>query len=214
VSVPLRILVVDDHATFRFGLNALLSSAPGLKVVGEAGSGTHAVAAAATLRPDVVVMDLNMPGLGGVEATRRIVHAQPGIGVLVLTMFDDEDHLFAAMRAGARGYILKTARQEEIVRAVQAVGEGEIIFGQPVAARVLAFLAAASPSRTEGLAQLTTREREVLSLMARGEGNAAVARILVVSPKTVRNHVTSIFRKLGVTDREEAIMHAHKAGLG
>jgi DNA-binding NarL/FixJ family response regulator len=213
VSVSLRILIVDDHATFRFGLNALLNSAPGVKVVGEASAGTHAVAAAATLRPDVVVMDLHMPGLGGVEATRRIVGAQPDIGVLVLTMFDDEDHLFAAIRAGARGYILKTARQEEIVRAVYAVGEGGIVFGQSVAARVLAFFATASPRQSEGLAQLTGREREVLSLMARGEGNAAVARILVVSPKTVRNHVTSIFRKLGVTSRDEAIMYAREAGL-
>jgi DNA-binding NarL/FixJ family response regulator len=214
MSAPIRILIVDDHSMFRLGLSALLNSVPGLEVVGEAATGTHAVTAAATLRPNVVAMDLNLPGLSGADATQRIVRAQQDVGVLVLTMFDDGDHVFAAMRAGARGYILKTARQDEIVRAVQAVGEGEIIFGRPVASQVLAFFATAPQPWGERLAQLTAREREVLSLIARGEGNTAIARTLVVSSKTVRNHISSIFRKLEVTDREQAITRAHEAGLG
>lgn len=210
--MPRRILIVDDHATFRLGLTALLNSEPGLQVVGEAATGTQAVAAVSVLRPDVVVMDLNMPGLGGIEATQRIVRQQPDVGVLVLTMFDDE-HVFSAMRAGARGYILKTAQHEEIVRAVRAVADGGVIFGQPVANQVITFFAATPPPRAERLVQLTAREREVLTLMVRGESNAAIARILVVSPKTVRNHITSIFRKLDVTDREQAILRAHESGL-
>jgi DNA-binding NarL/FixJ family response regulator len=205
---------VDDHSTFRLGLTALLNSVPGLRVVGEAATGTEAVSAATTLGPDVVVMDLNMPALNGIEATERIVRAQRNVGVLVLTMFDDEAHVLAAIRAGARGYILKTARQEEIVRAVHAVGDGEVIFGKPVAVHVRAFFASGAQPRGDGLPELTAREREVLALMVSGEGNAAIAQILVVSPKTVRNHVTSIFRKLGVTSRDEAIMYAREAGLG
>jgi DNA-binding NarL/FixJ family response regulator len=211
MPAPRRILIVDDHSTFRLGLTALLNSEPGLQVVGEAATGTQAVAAVAALRPDVVVMDLNMPGLGGIEATQRIVQQQPNVGVLVLTMFDDE-HVFAAMRAGARGYILKTAQHAEIVRAVRAVGDGEVIFGQPVADQVRTFFATAPQPHGE-LVELTAREREVLTLMVRGESNAAIARILVVSPKTVRNHITSIFRKLDVADREQAILRAHESGL-
>jgi DNA-binding NarL/FixJ family response regulator len=209
---PCRVLIVDDHATFRLGLGALLNSEPGLKVVGEAATGAQAVAAVSTLHPDVVVMDLNMPELGGIEATRRIVRQQPDIGVLVLTMFDDE-HVFAAIQAGARGYILKTAQHEEIVRAVRAVGDGEVIFGQPVANQVITFFAAVPPPQADRLVQLTAREREVLTLMVHGESNAAIARQLVVSPKTVRNHITSIFRKLNVTDRAQAILRARESGL-
>ena len=212
MTKPRRILIVDDHATFRFGLSALLSSEPGLQVVGEAATGAQAVAAVSALRPDVVVMDLNMPDIGGIEATRRIMRQQPDVGVLVLTMFDDE-HVFAAMRAGARGYVLKTAQHEEIVRAVRAVGDGEVIFGQPVANQVITFFATAPPPRADRLVQLTAREREVLTLMARGETNAAIARHLVVSPKTVRNHITNIFHKLDVKDREQAILRAHESGL-
>jgi DNA-binding NarL/FixJ family response regulator len=214
VPPPRRVLIVDDHSTFRLGLSALLTSVPGLTVVGEAANGVEAVAAASSLGPDVVVMDLNMPGLSGVEATERIVRTRRDTGVLVLTMFDDEAHVFAAMRAGARGYILKTARQEEIVRAVHAVADGEVIFGQPVAAHVRAFFANGAAQHGGTLPQLTSREREVLALMVRGEGNAAIAHILVVSPKTVRNHITSIFHKLEVADREQAIARAHEAGLG
>lgn len=209
-----RILIVDDHSTFRLGLSALLNSEPGFTVVGEAATGSEAVAAAAVLWPDVIVMDLNMPDLDGTRATEQIVRAQPETGVLVLTMFDDEAHLIAAVRAGARGYLLKTARQEEIVRAVHAVGAGEVIFGWPFASRVRAVFTAAPAHATHaGVFALTAREREVLALIARGAGNAEIAQLLVVSPKTVRNYVTSIFRKLDVTGRDQAVERAHAAGL-
>lgn len=209
-----RILIADDHSTFRLGLRALLSSEPGLTVVGEAATGMEAVTAAVSLRPDVIVMDLNMPELDGVAATEQIVRAQPGTGVLVLSMFDDEPHLVAAVRAGARGYLLKTARHEEIVRAVHAVGDGEVIFGRPLAPRVHAvFAGLPEHAGHDGAFALTAREREVLVLIADGAGNAEIARILVVSPKTVRNYVTSIFHKLAVTGREEAVKRARAAGL-
>ncbi|HEV2778475.1 MAG TPA: response regulator transcription factor [Actinophytocola sp.] len=207
-------LIVDDHSTFRLGLSALLSSVPGLEVAGEAATGAEAVAAAATLEPDVVVMDLSLPDLGGVEATERIVRARPGVGVLVLTMFDDDEHVLAALRAGARGYILKTTGPDGIVRAVQAVGNGEVIFGQPVASHVPTIFADVPAHSDESMSRLTGREREVLALMVRGASNAAIADILVVSPKTVRNHITSIFRKLDVTDRKQAVKRARAAGLG
>ncbi|WP_326916136.1 response regulator transcription factor [Actinophytocola sp.] len=214
MPVVRRILIVDDHSTFRLGLSALLSSVPGLEVAGEAATGAEAVAAAATLEPDVVVMDLSLPDLGGVEATERIVRARPGVGVLVLTMFDDDEHVLAALRAGARGYILKTTGPDGIVRAVQAVGNGEVIFGQPVASHVPTIFADVPAHSDESMSRLTGREREVLALMVRGASNAAIADILVVSPKTVRNHITSIFRKLDVTDRKQAVKRARAAGLG
>lgn len=209
-----RVLIVDDHSTFRLGLCALLGSEPGITVVGEAASGPEAVAAAAALRPDVIVMDLSLPGIDGIQATEQILRGLPDTGVLVLTMFEDDGHLAAAIRAGARGYLLKTARHQEIVRAVHAVGDGEVIFGQRLARRVLAIFA--DPCAHEAhtaLLQLTAREREVLSLIVRGEGNPAIARILVVSPKTVRNYVTSIFRKLDVSTRDQAVKRARDAGL-
>ncbi|WP_026423238.1 response regulator [Actinokineospora inagensis] len=206
-----RVLIVDDHATFRLGLAALLDTVPGLTVVGEADCGTAAVAAAGRLGPDVVVMDLHMSDLDGVTATERITRDHPGTAVLVLTMDDEDETVSAAVRAGASGYLLKTARHEEIVRAIHAVADGEIIFGHPVAAKVRAVFAQ-DPSPT-GLSTLTAREREVLTMIVRGDGNAAIARTLVVSPKTVRNHITRIFRKLEVADRGEAIRLAKGGGL-
>lgn len=215
MSVPaLRALVVDDHPLFRYGLLATLTDAPGLEVVGEASGGTAAVAMAAALRPDVVVMDLNMPDLGGVEATRRIVAHDPAVRVLVLTMFDDDESVFAALRAGALGYLLKAARPQQIVRAVRAVGEGEAIFSPGIAARLLAYFGNAPPEPVEAFPELTAREREVLRLMADGRGNAAIANRLVLSPKTVRNHVSHIVRKLHVADRSQAVSRARRAGLG
>jgi DNA-binding NarL/FixJ family response regulator len=208
-----RILIVDDHSTFRLGLSALLNSVPEFTVVGEAATGTEAIAAVARLGPDVVVMDLNMPDLDGVEATERIVRASKHINVLMLTMFDDEEHVLSAIQAGALGYVLKTARQEDILRAVHAVAEGEVIFGQPVAAQVRDIFADVPARRHDEIPRLTAREREVLSLLVTGESNAAMARILVVSPKTVRNHITNIFRKLGVVDREHAVERAREAGM-
>lgn len=210
----LRVLVVDDHPLFRYGLAAALTAAPDTEVVGEASGGTAAVSMAAALQPDVVVMDLNMPDLGGVEATRRIVARDPGVRVLVLTMFDDDESVFAAMRAGALGYLLKASRPPQIVRAVRSVGEGEAIFSPAIAVRLLAYFAAAPRERVEAFPELTVRERDVLRLMAEGRGNTAIARTLVLSPKTVRNHVSNILRKLHVADREQAVSRAKQAGLG
>ncbi|MGM1061255.1 response regulator [Saccharothrix sp. Mg75] len=211
---PLRALVVDDHPLFRYGLATALAGAPGLELVGEAPGGVVAVSMAAALCPDVVVMDLNMPDLGGVEATRRIVAHDAGVRVLVLTMFDDDESVFAAMRAGALGYLLKGSRPQQIVRAVRAVGEGEAIFSPAIAVRLLAYFGSAPAERAEAFPELTSREREVLRLMAGGTGNAAIARLLVLSPKTVRNHVSNILRKLHVADRAQAVSRARQAGLG
>jgi DNA-binding NarL/FixJ family response regulator len=211
----LRVLVADDHPIVRDGLRLLLGSLPDVEVVGEAASGTEAVVAAASLQPDVVVMDLHMPELNGIEATRRLVQAQPSVAVLVLTMFDDDDSVFAAMRAGARGYLLKDADQAEIVRAVRAVASGEAIFGPAIATRVLGYFAAAKPAYViPAFPELTERERQVLELIAQGQSNAEITRRLVVSPKTVRNHISNIFAKLQVADRAQAIVRAREAGLG
>lgn len=210
---PLRVLVVDDHPLFRFGLCSVLNHAENTEVVGEEATGTDAVATAAATRPDVVVMDLHLPDINGVEATRRIIGGDPAVRVLVLTMFDDNDSVFAAMRAGARGYLLKGAGPEEIVRAVHAVGRGEAIFGQDIAAKMMSFFAGA-PQRPTAFPELTARELEILELIARGENNPSITRILGVSPKTVRNHVSNIFSKLQVVDRAQAIVRAREAGLG
>ena len=210
-----RVLVVDDHPLYREGLVTALSMVDGVEVVGEAGDGAEAVELARRLAPDVVVMDLNLPGVGGIEATRRITAELPGTAVLVLTMLEGDDALFAAMRAGARGYLLKGADRQEIARALATVANGEVVFSATLAARVLAWFgrgggrAAAAP-----FPELTEREREVLDLVARGLTNAAIARRLVVSDKTVRNHVSNVFGKLHVADRAEAVARARDAGLG
>jgi DNA-binding NarL/FixJ family response regulator len=210
-----RIVVADDHPLYRRGLTAVLAAQAGWTVVAEESDGLGAVVAARRHRPDVVVMDLRMPGLDGIEATRRIVAAAPRVAVLVLTMYDDDASVFAAMRAGARGYLLKGADHAEIVRAVAAVADGEAIFGATVAARILEFLTAPRPGHPEVLfPQLTAREHEVLDLIAAGRSNAELAAILVLSPKTVRNHVSNVFAKLQVADRAHAIVLARDAGLG
>jgi DNA-binding NarL/FixJ family response regulator len=211
---PLRVLVVDDHPMFRFGVCTLLGNEPGIEVAGEASSGTAAVSAAAALAPDVVVMDLHLPDISGVEATRNIVARRAETSVLMLTMADDSESVFAAMRAGARGYLLKDAEPEEIVRAVRAVARREAIFGPDIATRVLAFFNKAQPSTDQVFPELTGREREVLGLIAAGHSNTVIARNLCLSPKTVRNHISSVFGKLHVADRAEAIVRARDAGLG
>ncbi len=210
-----RLLIADDHAAFRAGLRALLETAGDVTVVGEAGTGHEAIAAVAALHPDVVLMDVNMPGLDGVEATRRIVDASPHVAVLVLTMHEDEETVFAAVRAGARGYLLKGSQRAEILRAVRAVVAGEAIFGPAVARRLMAYFARPAP-RPDPAAfpELTEREREILDLVARGRSNADITAALVLSPKTVRNHVSNIFSKLQVRDRSEAIVRAREAGMG
>jgi DNA-binding NarL/FixJ family response regulator len=212
---PTRLLIADDHAAFRSGLRALLETAVDLAVVGEADTGEAAVAAARGLHPDVVLMDINMPGIDGVEATRRIVDAAPHVAVLVLTMHEDDETVFAAVRAGARGYLLKGAQRAELLRAVRAVASGEAIFGPAVARRLMAFFARPAPRPDpSAFPGLTDREREILDLVARGRSNADITAELVLSPKTVRNHVSNIFSKLQVRDRSEAIVRAREAGMG
>ncbi|HET9344492.1 MAG TPA: response regulator transcription factor [Candidatus Limnocylindrales bacterium] len=210
---PIRILVADDHAGFRSGVAALLGTQSGLSLVGEAETGDAAVAAALALQPDVVLMDLNMPGLDGIAATRRIVHTSPHIAVLVLTMADNDAAVFDALRAGARGYLLKGADRAELTRAIRAVASGEAIFGPDVARRLMAYFAAA-PVRAPAFPDLSERELEVLDLIARGMSNQQIVDRLVISPKTVRNHISNIFSKLQVRDRAEAVVRAREAGMG
>lgn len=214
-EATLRIVVADDHPLYRRGLAAVLDAQDGWQVVAEVDTGVEAVTATHATQPDIVVMDLNMPELDGIEATRRIVTTSPHVGVLVLTMYDDDASVFAAMRAGARGYLLKGADQTEIVRAVAAIASGEAIFGPTVARRIMEFFTAPRPRSTEIVfPELTAREHEVLDLIAAGRSNADLSKILVLSPKTVRNHVSNIFAKLQVADRSEAIVRAREAGLG
>ncbi len=211
----LRVLVVEDHPLFREGLRLLLDGEAELEVVGVAGTGAAGIDIAAELQPDVVVMDLQLPDLHGLEASRQILATSPHVLILVLTMFDDDDSVFAAMRAGARGYVLKGADQADIVRAVEAVGRGDVIFGPGVADRLLGFFAARQASRHhEAFPELTPREHEVLDLIAAGLSNDVIARRLLLSAKTVRNHISNVFTKLQVTDRAEAIVRARRAGLG
>jgi DNA-binding NarL/FixJ family response regulator len=212
---PIRVLIAEDNARFRDGLRALLSLASGFEVAGDVGTGEEAITGARALQPDVVLMDLRMPGLDGIEATRRIVQDSPHIAVLALTMLEDDDSVFAAMRAGARGYLLKGALKAEILRAIQGVASGEAIFGPAVARRLVQYFATARPP---GLAQafpdLTEREGEILVLIAQGRTNPEIAERLCLSLKTVRNHVSNIFSKLQVADRAQAVVRAREAGLG
>lgn len=211
-STPVRVVLADDHPVVRDGLSALLSSVPGIEVVGTAATGREAVRAAVTQRPDVLVLDVQMPELDGVAAAREIARTAPAVAVLMLTMFDDDDSVFAAMRAGARGYLVKGAEQEEIARAIHAVAAGEAIFGPGVARRVLTFFAAPPPA--DPFPELTTRERQILDLLAAGLSNPAIATRLDLAPKTVANNVSTIFTKLGTADRATAIIQARNAGLG
>jgi DNA-binding NarL/FixJ family response regulator len=209
----IRVLVADDHPAFRRGLQLMLDGVD-VEVVGTAETGVLAVELAGSLAPDVVLMDLRMPGLDGIEATRRISRLVPSAAVVVLTMFEDDDSVFAAMRAGARGYLLKGADQDEIVRAIRAAAAGEAIFGPEVASRVISHFAQGSGSTSAAFPSLTEREREVLEMIAAGKGNATIAHELLISLKTVRNHVSNVFAKLRVSDRSSAIVMARRAGLG
>lgn len=209
-----RLLIADDSAAFREGLKALLDTEAGMTVLGEAADGAEVVALAERLQPDVVLMDLQMPEANGIEATRRIHETSPHIRILVLTMFEDDASVFSALRAGARGYLVKGAMKAEIVRAIRSVHGGEAIFGPAVARRMLRFFSQPSSVAPSPFPELTGREREVLELIAAYRGNAAIARQLGIRPKTVRNHISNIFGKLQVADRAEAIARAREAGLG
>ena len=211
----IRVVIADDHPVFRYGMKALLHSVGGIQVVGEATSGEQTVALAEELQPDVILMDIKMPGMAGIEATRRIAQANPGVGVLVVTMLEEDDAVFAAMRAGARGYLVKGADQDEVLRAIRAVASGEAIFGQAIARRLMHFFSAPREAAAlQAFPDLTEREAEILLLIAEGRSNSQIAQRLIVSEKTVRNHVSNIFNKLQVADRAEAIVRAREAGLG
>ena len=212
---PLRILIADDHPLFRNGMHALLAADPEIEVIGEATTGEEVIAMAASLQPDVILMDLQMPGVGGIEATRRILHTSPHIRILVVTMYEDDHSVFTAIRAGARGYLLKGAGPDEVLRAISAVGSGEAIFSPAIATRLIDFFANLQPlALPHALPELTDREREILSLIAQGQSNVAIARQLALSPKTVSNYVSNIFSKLQVADRAQAMLRARQAGLG
>jgi DNA-binding NarL/FixJ family response regulator len=212
----IRILVVDDHKLFREGLIALLEAAPETEVVGEAGTGREALARLEALEPDVVLMDIMMPDLNGIEATRRILAGHASVNIIMLTMLEDDDSLFAAMCAGARGYILKGADKAEVLRTVQAVAAGEALFGPAIARRLTAFFQSAGSqgATVTPFPQLTEREREVLTFIAQGHSNSQIAGQLHISGKTVGNHISNIFNKLQVADRAQAIVKARRAGLG
>lgn len=210
----LRIVIVEDHPMFRKGLRTLVSSVEDFEVVGEASDGDQAVQVALDLLPDIVLMDLQLPGQSGISAIREIVATSPTTRILVVTLFDDDDSVFAALRAGARGYILKDTDETDMIRAIRTIAAGESLFSAAVASRVLAFFALPHPVASRAFPSLTTREREILHLLARGRSNAAIATELSLSVKTIANNVSNIFSKLQVADRSEAIVRARDAGLG
>jgi DNA-binding NarL/FixJ family response regulator len=211
----LRVLIADDHPMFRHGMVSLLEATPEFTVVGEATTGAEAVELAASLQPDVMLMDIRMPGLNGIEATRQIVHTSPHIRILIVTMAEDDGSVFTAMRAGARGYILKDAQKAELLRAIRAVASGEAIFSPTIAERLMDFFAEPRPvAPALAFPELTEREREILELIAQGQSNTEIATRLVLSPNTVRNYVSNIFSKLQVMDRAHAIVRARDAGFG
>jgi len=213
ISTPIRVVVADDHPIVREGLRAVLSALADFELVGAAASGMEAVSVVAAAQPDVVVMDLHMPEIDGVQATRHILAAQPDVAILVLTMYDDDEMILAALKAGARGYLLKGASHNDIARALRAVAGGEAVFGRDIADHILARLTGhIAPTRL--FPQLSTRELEILELLAEGSGNQDIARRLYLSPKTVRNHIANILAKLQLPDRAQAIATAREAGLG
>jgi len=213
-ETPLRVLMADDHPLFRKGLRTLLDSIPGMSVVGEATTGEAAVAMTLELEPDVVLMDLQMPGGGGLAAIRQLMARKPDVRVLVVTLFEDDESVFTALKAGARGYVLKDADEADVLRAIEAVAQGEAIFSPAIAARLMDYFAATQTSPGAAtLPDLTEREREILALIARGRSNAQIADALSISIKTVRNHASNIFNKLQVADRAQAALRAREAGL-
>ncbi len=210
----LRVMISDDHPLFRDGMRGLLSTKPDIEVVGEAKTGEEAVTLAGELRPDVILMDIKMPGANGIEATRRILAEHPSIRILVVTMFEDDASVFTAMRAGARGYVLKDADKDDVLDAIRTVGRGGAVFSPGVASRLTDFFTTARPAAPkEAFPTLTDREREMLHLMAKGASNAEIAALLSLSGKTVANYVSNILTKLQVADRKEAARRARESGL-
>jgi DNA-binding NarL/FixJ family response regulator len=210
----IRVLIADDHIIFLDGLVALLDSVDDIEVVGTAQDGQQAVLQAGSSQPDVILMDILMPELNGIEATRMIIQASPHIGVIMLTMFEDDESVFSAMRAGARGYILKGAGQDDVLRAIRAVNRGEALFGPSIATRLMDFFKTPETEPPQAFPELTERENEILALIAQGASNEAIAKQLNISLKTVRNHVSNIYNKMQVTDRVQAVLRAREAGLG
>ena len=210
----IRMLLAGDHPLFRDGMHGLLDSVPDTEVVGEATSGDEVISQAALLQPDVILMDIKMPGTNGIAATRSILSASPHIAILMVTMLEDDESVFAAMRAGAKGYILKGANQAEMLLAIRAVARGEVIFGLNIAKRLLRFFAMFKPATPRVFPELSDRETELLALMTQGQSNQEIADRLGVTLKTVRNHVSNIFSKLQVADRAQAVLRAREAGLG
>lgn len=211
----IRVLIADDHQLFRDGIRNLLQATDDLVCAGEAETGDEVIKKASELQPDVILMDIQMPGMNGIDATRKIVQNSPHIAVLMVTMFDDDNSVFSAMRAGARGYVLKGAKHDEIQRAIRAAGNGEAIFSPAIATRMMQFFAGIRPPQPlDVFPELSNREREVLDLIAAGYRNSQIAEELTISPKTVRNHVSNILNKLQVADRAQAILKAREAGFG
>ncbi|GCE31034.1 DNA-binding response regulator [Dictyobacter alpinus] len=211
------ILLVDDHPLFRHGLSALVATCADLHVIAEATSGQEAIERAEELQPDIILMDIHMPDINGIEATRRILHTSPHIRILIITMFEDDSSVFAAMRAGARGYILKDTQKDAMLHAIRAIGRGEAIFGPAIATRLMNFFTTAQPAtpgHKELFPDLTQREREILELIAQGKNNQEIANQLILGHNTVRNYVSNIFSKLQVVDRAQAIIRAREGGLG
>lgn len=212
---PVRVVIADDHPMFRYGLTAALAGAPEVEIVGEAADGQELLAVVEQTHPDVVLTDLTMPGLGGTAATRQLLARYPQLGVLVVTMHEDDENLFGALRAGARGYLLKGADRVDIVRSIVAVARGEAVYGSAVARRIVDFFTSAKREYVaQAFPELTGRERDVLNHVAAGVGNHEIARRLFLSEKTVRNHVSAILTKLQVPDRAAAVAKARDAGLG
>lgn len=210
----IHVLIADDHQLFRDGLKALLLSTSEMDVVGEAATGQEAIRLASKHQPDVILMDIQMPDMDGISATRQIVEANPNVKILIVTMFEDDQSVFSAMRAGARGYVLKGAKHDEMLRAIRAVYSGEAIFSAAIASRMISFFSnTRAQIPQENFADLTDREREILTLIARGQSNAEIAETLTISVKTVRNHASNIFSKLQVADRAQAAIIAKDAGL-